>query len=348
MPARLTLEERIFLVKTTYQSNISEACRAFQNRFARSVRWHTVSELIQKFEATGDLNDRKRDGRPATSVNEDTSMTVALTFTENPKQSAKKVSTELDIPRTSLRRIIKKIEFKIWRPRLLHALSEDDPDRRMEFCVNFNDILIPYLDLIIWTDEANFSLLNGTVNRHNCVYYSQENPNVIFEKHVNSPSLTVWAGICSSFIIGPYFFDERVSAQSYLNMLNTFAFPTIRNAGRPDGDSPDYWWQQDGAPPHFGNNVRNALNEEFPGRWIGRRGSVEWPARSPDLTPMDYAVWGIVKEKVFAVKSQDLAQLRERIIIAFNEISQELCQSICRSIPHRIQQCIQSNGHHFE
>jgi hypothetical protein len=33
----------------------------------------------------------------------------------------------------------------------------------------------------VWSDEAQFKL-NGTVNRHNCVYWSSENPQ---EKHVN-------------------------------------------------------------------------------------------------------------------------------------------------------------------
>ena len=36
-------------------------------------------------------------------------------------------------------------------------------------------------------------------------------------------------------------------------------------------------FQQDGAPPHYGTVVREWLNENFGGRWIGRRGSIEWP-----------------------------------------------------------------------
>ncbi|EZA51886.1 hypothetical protein X777_09189, partial [Ooceraea biroi] len=34
--------------------------------------------------------------------------------------------------------------------------------------------------------------------------------------------------------------------------------------------------------------ARNILNESFPDRWIGRGGRISWPARSPDLTPLDF------------------------------------------------------------
>ena len=43
---------------------------------------------------------------------------------------------------------------------------------------------------IWWSDEACFKL-NGYINRHNCTYWSQENPHVILEKDV--PEITVWA-----------------------------------------------------------------------------------------------------------------------------------------------------------
>lgn len=33
------------------------------------------------------------------------------------------------------------------------------------------------------------------------------------------------------------------------------------------------------------------LDKTFPNRWIERRGPIEWPTRSPDLTPLDYFLW---------------------------------------------------------
>ena len=33
--------------------------------------------------------------------------------------------------------------------------------------------------------------------------------------------------------------------------------------------------------------------------WIGRSETIAWPPRSPDLTPLDFSVWGYVKDQVF-------------------------------------------------
>ena len=46
----------------------------------------------------------------------------------------------------------------------------------------------------------------------------------------------------------------------------------------------DFYFQQDGAPPHYSRGVREYLDEKFLSVWIGRRGPIDWPARSSDLT----------------------------------------------------------------
>lgn len=44
-------------------------------------------------------------------------------------------------------------------------------------------------------------------------------------------------------------------------------------------------------------------------------GAFEWPARSPDLAPLDYFVWGYVKGKGYFTKLYDLEELMQPIII---------------------------------
>jgi len=80
------------------------------------------------------------------------------------------------------------------------------------------------------------------------------------------------------------------------------------------------YFQHDRAPPHFSCEVRNFLNYRFPGRWIGRGGPHNWPARSPDLSPMDYCVWGWMKELVYSVKAGTRAALLDRIFDAADRI----------------------------
>ncbi|PNF34292.1 hypothetical protein B7P43_G16385 [Cryptotermes secundus] len=71
----------------------------------------------------------------------------------------------------------------------------------------------------------------------------------------------------------------------YLKLLRESVIPELQRRENFD----ELWWQQDGAPPHFANIVRAFLHQVFPQRWIGGRGPVEWPARSPDITPPDFS-----------------------------------------------------------
>jgi len=34
---------------------------------------------------------------------------------------------------------------------------------------------------------------------------------------------------------------------------------------------------------------------------FGRGGTVVWPPRSPDITPLDFYLWGYMRQKVYAV-----------------------------------------------
>ena len=59
------------------------------------------------------------------------------------------------------------------------------------------------------------------------------------------------------------------------------------------------FFQQDGAPAHNAIIVRRHLDQIFPNRWIGTFGVIPWPARSPDLTSMDFFLWGYLKTSVY-------------------------------------------------
>ena len=61
------------------------------------------------------------------------------------------------------------------------------------------------------------------------------------------------------------------------------------------------------------------LNASFPNRWIGRGGPIEWPPRSPDLTALDYYIWGHMKTLVYETKV-DSKELCHRIFAAADHI----------------------------
>ena len=67
--------------------------------------------------------------------------------------------------------MLHELNLKPYHPHLLHAMTEDDPDRWVEFCEIFTqkcaeDDTFP--ENIFWSDEATFKL-SGHVNRHSTV-----------------------------------------------------------------------------------------------------------------------------------------------------------------------------------
>lgn len=107
-------------------------------------------------------------------------------------------------------------------------------------------------------------------------------------------------------------------------------------------------FQQDGAPPHTSHIVRQTLNEKFLRRWIGRGGPVSWPARSPDLTPMDFFLWGHIKNYVYKESIDSRIELQNKIIEAFATITPNMVANAATSLLRRAQLCIECNGGQFE
>lgn len=89
----------------------------------------------------------------------------------------------------SLSRLMHRAGLKMYAPRLIHSLLEDDSDRLLQFCetvLNEERKADSILHKILWFDEGNVKL-PVAVNRYNCVYYSNEKPLVTIEQQPSQP-----------------------------------------------------------------------------------------------------------------------------------------------------------------
>ena len=118
-----------------------------------------------------------------------------------------------------------------------------------------------------------------------------------------------------------------MTGDKYLEILKNQIFSQLQQLPNLH----NFYFQQDGVPPHYSKGVCEYLDETFSLTWIGRRGSINWPARSPDLTPMDFFFWGVLKDKVYSQKPRS-----------------DLCKNVCRSIRDRLQSCVNQEGKQFE
>ncbi|GBN33338.1 hypothetical protein AVEN_182748-1 [Araneus ventricosus] len=90
--------------------------------------------------------------------------------------------------------------------------------------------------------------------------------------------------------------------------------------------------------------IRNKFHQEV----IGYGGCVEWPPRSPDLNPLDFFLYGCIKQRVYATPPPTLQELRNRITDACASMSPAMLYNVQREVQSRVQMCMVAEGHHFE
>ena len=134
-----------------------------------------------------------------------------------------------------------------------------------------------------------------------------------------------------------------MNSERYLNMLENDVWPALTTVDRRT-----LIFMQDGAPAHYALVVREWLDSHFPGKWIGRSGPHKWPARSPDLTPYDFFLWGWLKEQVYAASPKTLDELEERIREVLASVPQDFLQRSVASVPRRPEKLVSKAGAHIE
>jgi hypothetical protein len=279
------------------------------------VAWH--KHLLEM----GSVLRRKGSGNWA--VAPDRVEAIQEAFRCSPHKSIRCVSRELHIPRSTIHNVVhKRLRLTAYKIQLVQKLRENDKPVHHTFALKMLSRLDDdnaFMKRTVFSDEATFHV-SSKMNRHKCRIWGSENPHKVMEHKHDTPKLNVWCALTSDSVTGPFFFEEAtVTGASYLNMLQNYAITQI-----PQG----YFFQQDGAPPRCANTVKAFLDQQFPGKWIGRRGPIAWPPRSPDLTPLDFFLWGYIKDLVYQTKVQDVAELRRRITAACETVTPVMLQEV--------------------
>jgi len=211
---------------------------------------------------------------------------------------------------------------------------------------------------VLFTDESTFRK-DGIINRYNRRYYRQENPHWLGEKQYQGGwSVNVWGGLLDDQVVGPYFFNEPLTANRYLHFLREVLPLLLENVNLEVRGR--MWFQQDGAPVHNTNDVTNFLRQTYGNRFIGNKGTawyenqidgegpILWPPRSPDLSPLDYFFWGLVKDRVYATPCNTKEEMKNRIREAFASVTVEMLRNTQNNFIKRANICLAAEGGIFE
>ncbi|XP_066145915.1 uncharacterized protein [Euwallacea fornicatus] len=329
-----------FLLKKGLGHLRNSYCRPRRRIPFRSVFSRVHRNLIE----CGSFQRSRGQGRPTVDYDfED----VLNRIEENPQISLRTLENITNIPKSIIGRMTRMQGLHPFHYKRVQDLREEDFTVRMNFCqwvLNHQNVL----HNILWSDEASFTR-DKAFNIHNTHYWEYENPKVVRRTHFQHRfSVNIWAGIIGNRLIGPVVFPNRLTAQHYLHFLQNELAGLLEDI--PLHTRLQMYYQQDGAPAHFGNNVKNWLDEKFPGRWIGRGSPITWPPRSPDLNPLDYFFWGFMCSIIYATEINTREELLDRINLAANQIKENTFQisRASQSIKKRSRLCIQQNGNLFE
>jgi hypothetical protein len=127
-------------------------------------------------------------------------------------------------------------------------------------------------------------------------------------------------------------------------MLGCFVIPSLIEQGAHER----IIYQQDGAPAHTTRAVLNFLNDQFGSNVISRGCDIEWPPRSPDLTPADFWLWGYLKSRVYLRTPTNILELKNAIKSEISSIKVDQLQSAVASFVNRTEAVINTNGGHIE
>lgn len=329
--------------------NSYDAARVYRNRYPN--RNHPSHQKFGRLEANlRQFGSFKKPKKQQREFDADLELNVLLSVQETPRTSTIKIANDFGTSRRTVLSILKKHKYTPYVPRKIHALEHDnDRERRAHFCNiflnRFNQDPAFYRK-IMWSDECTFGR-NGIFNRRNHRCWSQENPHCNVETNFQTRfSLNVWCGILDDMLVGPFFIDGSLDQYKYFELLTGYIENFLDQL--PLANRYEVIFQQDGAPPHNTRLNVTYLNTHFGERWIGTNGPIRWPPRSPDLTVMDFFLWGYLKDQVYLFQPENIEILRHRILEACRNIPREFLHNATFSVVRRYQQCIAQNGGQFE
>lgn len=351
-----TSQHRAFVVETFFKhgDSVTVTQRKFRSHFHISPRGkvptrNTILQWIQNFRETGSAL-KKKPGGSARSVRTPGNVeAVRHAILNSPRRSAKQHSQALGLSNTSVRRILHDLNFHPYKIVTVQMLKPQDIMRRILFANKMREMLDENPDItLLMSDEAHFHL-NGAVNKQNCRYWAQNNPKELHQQPLHSDKVTVWAAVAKFGVIGPYFFEEggravTVNSERYQIMLREYLVPELR---RRRLSRCQVYFQQDGATCHTSNESIAEVRRLFPGKVISKRGDVDWPPCSPDLTPCDYFLWGYLKNKVYMEKPSTLNELKGAIKREICSIPRNMLEKVMANFAHRVDECIENEGRHL-
>ena len=263
--------------------------------------------LLKKIDKTDDVKRRKRSGRPNSSRRTENNINAVKELISSQEDkpgthaTPNEISKIMDIPRTSIRRIIvEDLKLQPFKKIKAHRIDTRTKEKRIERCSNLLRVFTKQvLETAFFSDEKIFKVTHHPTAKcpkrsHLCCECLQEVYNrkqTLVRGTSGFPmSLMVFVAVSkvgksSVFFVEP---GAKVNGAYYREKLLASMIPEM---DRLTGYQP-YVSMQDGARSHTANETVRFLNQQL---YLTLLQPNMWPPNSPDLNPVDYCVWSALE-----------------------------------------------------
>ncbi|GFW40792.1 transposable element Tcb2 transposase [Trichonephila clavipes] len=192
---------------------------------------------------------------------------------------------------------------------------------------------------VLFTDESRFTMESDSgrllIWREQRTRYHQSNT---VEKHsYRGGGILVWAGISLGGHTDLHVFHE--GTVTGLRYRDEILDPYVRPYAAAIGN--DFILMDDNARPHRAGIVEEYLEDHGLER-------MEWPARSPDLNPIEH-LWDYLGREVAALNPppRSLHELKQGLLCVWSSLPIPVSDNLINSMGNRCRQCIQVRGGHI-
>ena len=112
----------------------------------------------------------------------------------------------------------------------------------------------------------------------------------------------------------------------------------------PTGVPSPFTMQQDSAPAHRAAKTIAFLKEENIDFWTPQ----QWPPNSPNLNPLDYAVWSMVSQEACRNRPKPVAAMKSIVSRKWNALDPAKIRAVCRRVRPRLERCVAEKGSYFD
>jgi len=250
------------------------------------------------------------------------------------KVNAAEIVDNLCLPVTSRRvqQILKGSQMFHWEKRQKKpALSKGHKVARLAFARKHMDWKEKWAK-VIFSDEKKFNL-DGPDGAQYYWHDLRKVPEISMSRNFGGGSLMTWAAFSFNGKASLRFISTKSNSEDYTKLLED----VLCNFGHQFHQN-GYIFQHDNAPIH---RSRHTI------QWFKSNNIevMDWPARSPDLNPMEN-LWGILSRAVYKNGKQfsSINELKSEILLEWLNIPKKTLQNLVSSMEQRIFELILKAG----